>query len=52
MAAARLAAPLPSTDTQQMLTAVRSAGKKSTSELDQLTMMALQQIPNGPGGYP
>lgn len=52
MAAARLAAPLPSTDTQQMLTAVRSAGKNSTAELDKLMTMALQQIPNGSGGYP
>ena len=52
IAAARLAAALPTTDTAQMLTAIRSAPKHDTSALDALSTAALEQVPFGPGGYP
>ena len=52
MAAARLAAPLPTTDTEQILTAIRSADRNDTSGLDKLMTTALQQIPTGPEWYP
>jgi Zn-dependent peptidase ImmA (M78 family) len=52
MAAARLAAPLPTTDTAQMLRAIRAAVKENTSGLDALTTVALQQVPAGPEWYP
>jgi Zn-dependent peptidase ImmA (M78 family) len=52
MAAARLAAALPTTDTAQMLTAIRSASRQATSALDTLSETAFQQIPTGPEWYP
>lgn len=52
MAAARLAAALPTTDTAQMLTAIRSASKHDTSALDALSTVALGQLPTGPEWYP
>ena len=52
MAAARLAAPLPTTDTAQMLRAIRAAVRENTSTLDALTTVALQQVPEGPEWYP
>jgi hypothetical protein len=52
MAAARLAAALPTTDTAQMLNAIRSASRQDTSVLDTLSAAALQQIRTGPEWYP
>lgn len=52
MAAARSAAALPTTDTAQMLQAIRSASRRDTSALDTLSGVALQQIPTGPEWYP
>jgi Zn-dependent peptidase ImmA (M78 family) len=52
MAAARLAAALPTTDTAQTLKAIRSASRQNTSVLDALSATALQQIPTGPEWYP
>jgi Zn-dependent peptidase ImmA (M78 family) len=52
MAAARLAAALPTTDTAQMLTAIRSASRQDTSALDTLSEGAFQQVPTGPEWYP
>jgi Zn-dependent peptidase ImmA (M78 family) len=52
MAAARLAAALPTTDTAEMLEAVRSASRQDTSALDTLSVAALQQIPTGPEWHP
>ena len=52
MAAARLAAALPTPDTAQMLNAIRSASRQYTSLLDTLSTTALQQIPAGTGWYP
>jgi len=52
MAAARSAAALPTTDTAQMLRAIRSAPRQDTSTLDTLSGVALQQVPTGPEWYP
>ncbi len=52
MAAARSAAALPTTDTAQMLKAIRSASRQETSGLDTLSTAALQQVPVGPEWYP
>jgi Zn-dependent peptidase ImmA (M78 family) len=52
MAAARSAAALPTTDTAQMLKAIRSASRRDMSTLDTLSGVALQQIPTGPEWYP
>jgi Zn-dependent peptidase ImmA (M78 family) len=52
MAAARLAAPLPTTDTAAMLSAIRAVARENTSALDTLTTVALQQVPAGPEWYP
>ncbi len=52
MAAARSAAALPTTDTAEMLDAIRSASRQDTSALDQLSTTALQQVPTGPEWYP
>jgi Zn-dependent peptidase ImmA (M78 family) len=52
MAAARSAAALPTTDTDQMLKAIRSASRQETSALDTLSTVALQQVPAGPEWYP
>ena len=52
MAAARVAAALPTTDTAQMLKAIRSASRQDTSALDTLSTVALQQVPTGPEWYP
>jgi len=52
MAAARSAAALPTSDTAQMLKAIRSAPRQATSALDNLSGMALQQVPTGPEWYP
>ncbi len=52
MAAARSAAALPTTDTAQMLKAIRSASRQDTSALDTLSGVALQQVPTGPEWYP
>lgn len=52
MAAARLATALPTTDTADMLKAIRSAFRQDTSSLDTLSTVALQQVPEGPEWYP
>ncbi len=52
VAAARLAAALPTADTAQMLRAIRSASRQDTSALDTLSTVALQQVPTGPEWYP
>jgi Zn-dependent peptidase ImmA (M78 family) len=52
MAAARSAVALPTTDTAQMLNAIRSASKQEASALDALSTGALQQVPTGPEWYP
>lgn len=52
MAAARLAAALPTTDTDKMLEAIRSAPRRDTSALDTLSTEALRQVPTGPEWYP
>src|ERR1039457_6988280 len=52
MAAARSAVALPTTDTAQMLNAIRSASKQEASALDALSTGALQQVPTRPEWYP
>jgi hypothetical protein len=52
MAAARLAAALPTTDTALVLDSIRSAPSRETSAMDALSAIAIQQIPTGPEWYP